>query len=178
MPKPFKILKAPDKRLTTPVKPVTKFDAKLKKIAQRMIATLDVQTDPPGVGLAANQVGLDLAMFVVKKHKNDTPLVVINPQILAKGQLIDNLEDSASCSLEGCLSIPKIWSPVDRYDWVKIKFQDLDGRTIIKKFKALDSVIVQHEIDHLNGILFTKRVIEQNKNLYKEVGNKFVKIDL
>ncbi|GIW62941.1 MAG: peptide deformylase [Patescibacteria group bacterium] len=178
MPKPYKILTTPNEILNKPVTAVSKFDKRLKGIVDRMVATLDVQTDPPGVGLAANQIGLCLAIFVIKKNKNDKPQVFINPEILEKGKLMQNLEDSPNCSFEGCLSIPRIWSPVDRFDWVKVKFQDLSGNVLIKKFSGMDSVIVQHEVDHLNGILFTKRVMEQNKNLYKEVGNKFVKIDL
>jgi peptide deformylase len=79
--------------------------------------------------------------------------------------------------LEGCLSIPSIWSPVVRAEKVVIKYQDLTGSTHKRTFTGLKSVIVQHEMDHLVGVLFTQRALEQNSQLYEEKAGKLKKID-
>jgi len=79
--------------------------------------------------------------------------------------------------LEGCLSIPRIWSPVVRAEKVVIEYQDLTGSTHKRTFTGLKSVIVQHEMDHLIGVLFTQRALEQNSQLYEEKAGKLKKID-
>ncbi len=177
MPKVLKIIKAPAEILKKPCKRVENFDKNLQKLAKQMLATLQAQKDPPGVGLAANQVGVSLQIFVVQKDPADKPLFVVNPEIL---QIEEKKTASAKeeKELEGCLSIPRIWSPIKRAEKIRISYQDLEGNKKEQEFKGLDAIIIQHEIDHLQGILFTQRALEQSKPLYKEQGDKFVEIEI
>ena len=69
--------------------------------------------------------------------------------------------------LEGCLSIPKVWGMVTRYSWVKVKYLDEKGIERVDKLSGFEATIAQHELDHLDGVLFTRRVIEQKGTLYK-----------
>ncbi len=78
--------------------------------------------------------------------------------------------------LEGCLSIPRIWAPIKRARQIEIKYQNEQGVTQKKKFSGLKAIIIQHEIDHLNGILFTQRALEQKAQLYEEKANKLQKM--
>ncbi len=177
MPKVLKIIKAPSDILNKPCQRVESFGQNLKKLADQMLATLQAQHDPPGVGLAANQVGVSLQIFVLQKDPSDKPLFVVNPEILR----IENKKNESTKEkkeLEGCLSIPRIWSPVQRAKKIKIRYQDLKGNTKEQEFKGLNAVIIQHEIDHLQGILFTQRAVQQNKPIYKEEGDEFIEISL
>lgn len=80
--------------------------------------------------------------------------------------------------LEGCLSIPKTWATVDRKKKVKVRFLDINGLEKEQWFDDLPSVAVQHEIDHLDGILFTQRALEQGKQVYKEVNGKLKPLEI
>ena len=80
--------------------------------------------------------------------------------------------------LEGCLSIPKIWGPVNRAERIFLHYQDLTGKKYLKWFSGFEATVIQHEIDHLNGIVFTQRAVEQKKQLYKEENEELVKISL
>jgi len=79
--------------------------------------------------------------------------------------------------LEGCLSIPRIWGPVKRADRVFLNYQDLTGKKYLKWFSGFEAIIIQHEVDHLKGIVFTQRSIEQKRQLFKEENDELVKID-
>lgn len=85
-------------------------------------------------------------------------------------------EDVEGMKLEGCLSVPRIWGPVDRDAEVLVEYLDLNGKKQSKWFSGLKAVIVQHETDHLNGILFTQRVLEQKGRLYEEKNGELEKI--
>ncbi len=169
-----KLIFVPHKILTTHTEPVLKFDSKLKKLAIDMEELLVAQQDPPGVGLAGPQIGVGKAIFIMKPTPTSKTEVIINPEILetkisANGDM--NLENpDNNTELEGCLSIPKIWSPIERAKSVKLKYQDLSGKITTKWFHGFRAVIVQHEVDHLQGVLFTQRAIEQKRKLYKEDG--------
>lgn len=147
-----------------------------------MTKTLKKTTDPKGVGLAATQVGIDKRLFILL-DKNVTK-IYINPEIvkmshLTFSQVITNEDDMW---MEGCLSIPKIWGFVDRPYKVTLKFQTLDANNkLIEKeeeFEGIESAFVQHERDHLDGILFTDHVLKQNGQLYQEIKGKFHPIEL
>lgn len=170
MPKPLKILTAPNESLTTPTKAVKKFDKKLKDLIEDMIETLKVQKDPEGVGLAANQVGANLSLFILWPDHSKKPKVFINPKILktVKAKKKKRKKEEEGIPLEGCLSIPKIWGEVERAEKVLVEYQDETGKKKKEWFEGMEAVIIQHEIDHLNGILFTQHVISQGKILYKE----------
>ena len=198
----LKIITAPNDILNQPVKPVKKIDERIKKLVNQMEKTLVAQTDPLGVGLAAPQVGEKLALFIIKPTKKAKTKVFINPKILkwemGSGNLDKNMRTEKNDShltvqnpvshlsphsskpksfkLEGCLSIPRIWGPVRRADKILVEFQDLTGKPQKRWFRGLSAIIIQHEIDHLNGVLFTQKTLEQKLPLYEEKEGKLEKI--
>ena len=144
------------------------------------------QKDPLGVGLAAPQVGVGLQLFLVKSKPESKTEVFINPDVLKmekkratykntnkKARAIAKKEKNA---LEGCLSIPRIWAPVRRSSRVLLKYTDIEGKQKEKWFSGLKAVIVQHEMDHLEGVLFTQRALEQKAKLYEEKEEKLVPV--
>ncbi len=181
----LKIIHAPAPVLGKGVRQVKKIDKKVRELVYDMEETLIVQTDPEGVGLAAPQVGVDLAIFIIKPNLKSQTEVFINPKILevkkAKNEPkekkhMHDEEDVEGMKLEGCLSVPRIWGPVDRDAEVLVEYLDLNGKKQSKWFSGLKAVIVQHETDHLNGILFTQRVLEQKGRLYEEKNGELEKI--
>lgn len=167
----LKIVTAPNLILSHPTKPVTSFDDELKKIIDRMTKTLLVQTNPKGVGLAANQVDIDLSIFLIKPTESSPVETFINPKILDHQSTALNKPRKTKKKrreLEGCLSIPTIWGPVKRHGKVLLEYCSIDGTVKKEWFSGFKSVIIQHEMDHLNGVLFTQQVMEQRGRLYKE----------
>lgn len=168
----LKIVLAPHAVLTKGVRGVRKVDKKIRELVYDMEETLIAQSDPQGVGLAAPQVNVDLALFIIKPTLKSETLVFINPKILefkpASTTASAPKEKDENVKLEGCLSIPKIWGPVERNAKVLVEYQDLTGEKKTEWFGGFKAVIIQHETDHLNGILFTQRVLEQKKKLYEE----------
>ncbi len=166
-----KLVLVPNDVLSHPVKPVKKIDKRIKKIIKEMIETLEAQNDPPGVGLSANQVGIPLSIFLMKPTERSKPRVFINPKILKLESDKKKKENKKTQELEGCLSIPKIWGVVKRPKKVLLRWQTIEGKEEEKWFTGLEAIIVQHEVDHLNGIVFTQRAVEQGSTLYKEKSN-------
>lgn len=114
-----------------------------------------------GVGLAATQVGIDARILVGNPKGRDFHLsssfVLVNPEIIDKsGEQTD---------IEGCLSLPGIYAPVTRYDYIKVETIDLGGQPKTIEASGFTSRIIQHEIDHLNGIVFIDRLSPQNRDL-------------
>ena len=167
MAKVLKILTAPHPILKNPTKPVKEFDKKLQSLIEDMIATLKAQKDPPGVGLSANQVGKGLSLFIMWPDHRKKPKIFINPKIL-KVEKIKKKPKKKEEALEGCLSIPKIWAPVQRPEKVLLEYQNEKGEKKKEWFKGMEAIIIQHEVDHLNGILFTQHALSQGSPLYKE----------
>jgi peptide deformylase len=138
----------PDPVLREKALPVTRFDDELKKLARDMAETMYAA---PGVGLAANQIGVPLQLIVIDVRGDEgepsTGLVqAVNPRVVAG--------DGACVSEEGCLSMPEERADVERYCTVVVEAQDLDGAPIKFEVEGLAAVAFQHEIDHLNGVLF------------------------
>lgn len=176
----LKIITVPHPLLTQESKPVPTIDKRIKKLVKEMEETLDAQKNPEGVGLSAPQIAQSLALFIVK-HPSDKKLITfINPEILeceTVKRTKTEQEEYEDSSLEGCLSIPLIWAPVTRFDKVKVKFTDIHGKIHEEWFTGFMSVVVQHEYDHLKGILFTQRALEQGQPIYKEVNGKLKEIE-
>ena len=159
------ILILPDKRLRAVSKPVAKIDAATRKLVDEMFETMYAA---PGIGLAAIQVGepkrvitLDLA----KKDEPNDPRVVINPELVWTS-------DEKSSHEEGCLSIPEFYEEVERPKTVKVKFLDLDGKPQELEATGLLATCLQHEIDHLNGVLFIDHISKLKRD---RVIKKFAK---
>ncbi len=175
----LKIVSVPNSVLTSPAQNVAIIDEKIKKLVYDMEETLIAQVDPQGVGLAAPQVGESLQLFIIKPSAKSPSEVFINPKILEIVSLNPDLKTTSKNKknkLEGCLSIPRIWSPVKRPNKVRLEYQDLTGKKKTLWFTGLKSIIVQHEVDHLQGVLFTQRALEQGTQLFEEKDGEFVKI--
>lgn len=180
----YSIVTTPNKILVDKSKPVTKFDSKLKEIIKGMEETLLATKDPIGVGLAAPQVGIALRIFQMKPTEKSKVTTYVNPIIITtskeeevphfagRNEKTNKPESSKNKLLEGCLSIPDIWGNVTRKKEVTMSWQDVNGNKFTQKFTSFPAIIIQHEVDHLNGILFTKHVMEQNEKLFKSHKNE------
>jgi peptide deformylase len=172
------ILEAPDARLKQISAPVTVFDDELKTLVEDMFETM---YDAPGIGLAAIQVGVPLRVVVVDLQPEDPdaepeachahgdhehthqptkrePRAFINPEIL------DPSEDY-SVYQEGCLSVPDIYAEVERPATCRLRWQDLDGAVHEEAMEDLMATCIQHEIDHLEGILFIDHLSRLKRNM-------------
>ncbi len=161
------LVHVPHTVLTTPAKPVSQFDKKLIQLIRTMKDTLVATRNPKGVGLAAPQIGEPVRIFVTRPHESDPIRVFINPVItkLSAGRT-GGVPDREN-KLEGCLSIPKIWGKVKRAMSLTLQYQDESGAPHEETFDGFMATIIQHETDHVNGILFTHRVLEQKEKLYQ-----------
>jgi len=176
----MKILTTPDPFLRIKAQPVQKLDNKLKKDIAQMIQALKSAKDPEGVGLAATQVGINRRLFIVSF--NGVPEIFINPVLknFSKATLFDVHSKPKDRWLEGCLSVPKLWGAVNRSYSVEIDYLTPVGDTLEKrsrKFEDVDSSYVQHENDHLDGILFTDHILQQGGVILKETPSGLVPLD-
>ena len=126
-----------------------------------MIKLTKTFKDPEGVGLATTQVGLEERFFVAKDGEKF--ISVINPKIISSSK-------KTKIYFEGCLSTPTIWGDVKRHTQIKVTYQDKLGKKITEKLTGVLAWIFQHEVDHLDGILFQDRVLEQKGKFYKFTG--------
>jgi peptide deformylase len=142
------ILIHPDPRLKKPCAPVARITPEIETLAADMLATM---YDAPGVGLAAPQVGVLSRICVLDCEKDPEaprrPLVMVNPEITWRSEALNTYE-------EGCLSIPEYYEEVERPAQVRVRYTDLDGKLHEEDAEGLFASCIQHEIDHLNGILF------------------------
>lgn len=168
----LQIVNAPDPVLSKKAQPIEKIDSGILNLIKEMEESLIQATDPVGVGLAAPQVGKDLRIFIAKPTLKSKISVFINPKIVKRLSPQKKINQEKIRKLEGCLSLPDIWGEVLRYNEVFVEFKGTEGKKHTKKFHGFLATIVQHEIDHLDGVLFPKRVLEQKGTLYKSEKNE------
>lgn len=174
------IVTAPNPVLSTVAKPIEKVDNAVKTLLEQMKEALLAAHDPVGVGLAAPQIGKSVRIFLAKPTHKSPILTFINPVIISKSEEEEVLSVSNSAKveakkpkksqgkmLEGCLSLPNIWGEVIRKRDIKVSYMDESGKTHTRNFRGFMAIVIQHEIDHLDGILFPKRVLEQKGTLYQ-----------
>lgn len=152
------ILFVPDPRLRAKAKPVGPADAdRVRDLAPRMLAAMYAA---PGIGLAAPQVGelLRLVVIDLQKDENRAPLVLVNPEIVAESAETATRE-------EGCLSLPGQYADVTRPSRVKVRYQDLGGARREIEGDGLLSACLQHELDHLDGVLFVDYLSALKRNM-------------
>ena len=158
--------------------PVVDFDDEFKLLCKNMIYTM---YKSPGIGLAAPQVGIGKRFFVLdvdykrEEYTNDEgeedyKLSGFNPKIIANPQIIET--EGEIIYEEGCLSLPGVYEEVKRKENIKIQYQDINGDTLTLDGKELFSVCIQHEMDHLEGIVFLDHLSLLKRNLYRK---KFIK---
>jgi peptide deformylase len=148
---PRDIIILPDKRLRSVSKPVVEIGDEIRTLVADMFETM---YDAPGIGLAAIQVGVPSRVIVMDLSKREAeaePRVFINPEITGASE-------EQSLYEEGCLSIPDVHEDVERPARVKIRYLDLDGKPHEEDAEGLFSTCIQHEVDHLNGVLFIDHI--------------------
>ncbi len=176
-----KILQVKEKSLREVSKAVHKVDKKILELIEDMEDTLAAQKDPEGVGLAAPQIGKNIRLFLMSFEGNDK--VIINPEIikLEETPIIKQKSKKRQKSeklLEGCLSLPHYYGPLKRAKKLTLKYMDETGKSVTEEFSGFLAQIVQHEIDHLNGVLFIDRILEQNAPLYHFHGDEWEEVEL
>lgn len=172
------ILEVPDPRLKTISTRVEKFDEELKTLVDDMFETM---YDAPGIGLAAIQVGVPLRLLVIDLQPDDPdaepevctahgghshthqptlkqPRVFVNPEILDPAEELRTYQ-------EGCLSVPDIYADVDRPAHCRLRYQDLDGNVHEEQLDGMMATCLQHEMDHLDGILFIDHLSKLKRNM-------------
>ncbi len=162
-----KIYQYPEPVLRQKTEKIDNFDSNLAKLVEDMAETM---YDAPGIGLAAPQIGQSIKLIVVDttedKEGEKKYLPLINPEIVAhEGNQVDE---------EGCLSVPELTANVQRYLKVTVAYQDLEGQAHQLATENRFAVVLQHEIDHLNGILFIDHLSPLKRNLYKKKVKKWL----
>lgn len=169
------ILNVKDPKLRLVSKPITRIDRRIMAIATDLKDTLVSQKDPEGVGLAAVQIGKNIRMFAMVQGKSVK--IIINPEVLSISGL-KKPKKGEETILEGCLSIINYYGPLARAQKLLLKYQDLNEKIKTEKFEGISAQIVQHEVDHLNGILFTDKLLEQKTALYKLEKGEWEEVEL
>ena len=166
-----KILVEPDPILREKCEPLQKVDADTKKLMDDMLETMYAA---PGIGLAAVQIGIlkrVIVMDLSKQEENKRPYFIVNPKIISKSKELVSYE-------EGCLSIPNQFAEIERPKKCCIQFLDYDGKEQQLGAEGLLATCIQHEIDHLNGVLFIDYLSKLKKDLIlKKVKKKRREID-
>jgi peptide deformylase len=153
----LKVVKYPEPVLSQPGEPVTEFNAELKKLVEDMFETMYASQ---GIGLAAPQVGVSKRVTVIDLSLGKDPkqkLVLVNPEVIFR--------EGKQYEEEGCLSFPEIREKVQRAAKVKVRAQDLNGKWFEMDGEELLSRAFQHEIDHLDGMLFIFRMSSLKRDL-------------
>lgn len=160
------ILSYPDPRLRTIAEPVKTVDASIKALIADMIETM---YDAKGIGLAATQVDRHIQLIVMDlSEKGDSPRVFINPKVTPL------VEDKQPYE-EGCLSVPTVYDSVDRPTKVRIEAMDGEGNAFTEEAEGLLAVCIQHEMDHLNGVLFVDYLSKLKQSRARDKVRKAVK---
>jgi peptide deformylase len=161
------IVHFPDPRLKTMAEPITHIDATIKKLAEDMYETMYHER---GVGLAANQVGILQRIFVMDVSDNrNQRICAINPEIISREGLYTEYE--------GCLSFPGAYDKIERASKLRFKALDIDGNPYEMDAEGLMAQCVQHEIDHLNGMIFVDRLSRLKQERARKKFEKFRRVN-
>ena len=156
----LEILTYPNKFLSQPTKQLENIDGKVQKMIDNMASTM---YDAPGIGLAAIQVGWDKSLLIYDispRDENRSLHVLVNPRIIAK-------EGEIMSEGEGCLSVPDFRSDIKRAASITVEGHDREGNPLRIDAEGLLAIVLQHEIDHLNGTLFIEHVSSLKREMYK-----------
>ena len=148
------ILQYPHPGLREKAQPIAVFEKSITQLAENMLQTM---YDAPGIGLAATQVQIAKQLIVIDTSENkDQPLIIINPNIVeSSGDIINE---------EGCLSFPGIYANVERFEFITVEYQDVDGNKQHIQTDGLLAICIQHEMDHLNGKVFVDYLSPLKRN--------------
>jgi len=156
----LEILTYPNKFLSQPTKQLENIDGKVQKMIDDMASTM---YDAPGIGLAAIQVGWNKRLLIYDispRDENRSLHVLVNPRIIAK-------EGEIMSEGEGCLSVPDFRSDIKRAASITVEGHDREGKPLRIDAEGLLAIVLQHEIDHLNGTLFIEHVSSLKREMYK-----------
>jgi peptide deformylase len=168
---PLEVLQFPDPQLKLVSDAVPVVDDGIRALAEEMLA---VMYDEPGIGLAAPQVGRPIRLVVMdtawsEEGAEREPTVIVNPEIMSR--------EGTILWEEGCLSVPDYSAEVERSEHVVVKYEDLDGKEVTEEVTGLRAVCFQHEIDHLDGVLFIDRISRLKRSLYVKRRKKQLRQD-
>jgi len=154
------VLQFPDKRLRDVSAPIAEITDEIRELARDLC---DVMYDEPGIGLAAPQVGEPVRLVVVDTEwtvdgAERNPLVLVNPEL--------SEHEGKVTWTEGCLSVPDFEAEVERAERVLLRAQDLDGKDVELRAEGLQAVCFQHEVDHLDGVLYIDRISRLKRSRY------------
>lgn len=180
----------PQEILRQKTKKVVKVDDQLISDVQELAQVLEAS--PNGAGLAAVQIGINQRFFGIKNSKTKKSKILINPEIIErmgskdwikikseKNLAEDKVKDDDF--LEGCLSFPEVYGTVKRWLKIKVVWQELIKGRLRKKNKEMigfEAIVFQHELDHLEGILFIDHIKKDGGKIYRQIGEKIVEIKL
>lgn len=157
----LEIVTIPNKILETKAEKIVDFGAETKELVKNLLDTVRKAHDPEGAGLAANQIGIAKRACIVRDFfvnpQNEDEIiakdyVLINPKIISASK-------ETELDIEGCLSVPNVYGRVERAKRIKVKAQDENGNEIRLSASGFLARVIQHEIDHLDGILFTTKLV-------------------
>ena len=166
----LKIVEYPDKKLKEKSKKVEKFDAKLHKLLDAMYP---IMIDTNGIGLAAIQVGYATQALILNipdedgEQPKENLLEIINPVVTS--------QNGESIYQEGCLSVPSFYEDISRYETISVNYQDRDGNTKTLDADGLLSIAIQHEMDHLIGVLFIDKLSYARRKKFEKEYKKMLK---
>lgn len=187
------ILTLPNPILRQQARPITAINQKVLGVLKNLKETLAAAEKPKGVGLAAPQIGQSLRIILIWSSGSRRFLPMINPEIiwhssrtrlgisnskksLPAGPLRRALRrrwrEASRQAYEGCLSVPGVWGKVRRFSVIKVRWQTPSGQQVIRRFRGFTGVVIQHEIDHLEGILFIDRILQQGGKIYQVEKNE------
>ncbi len=170
----YEIITAPNPVLKQEARPVDKVDDAIRRQMDRMLTTM---YDAPGIGLAANQVGLLNRVLVMdlvttrSEEEKPSPIFMVNPQIIYESEQMSVID-------EGCLSVPEHYAEIERPAIIRVKYWDYDGKEAEIEAGDLLSHCVQHEIDHLNGVLFVDYLSSLKRNMILKKLQKLKKANI
>ena len=166
----LKIVEYPDKKLKEKSKKVDKFDGSLHNLLDAMNP---IMINTNGIGLAAIQVGVAQEILILNipdedgEQPSDNLIEMINP-------VLTNLQGETTYQ-EGCLSVPSFYEDINRYETLSVSYQDRDGNTQYLEADGLLSIAIQHECDHLNGILFIDKLASSRRRKFEKEYKKMLK---
>jgi peptide deformylase len=164
----LKILTYPNKTLSLPTTPLDNIDGKVQEMIDGMANTM---YEAPGIGLAAIQVGWNKSVLIYDispREESRSLQVLVNPKIITQeGQIISENE--------GCLSVPDFRADVKRSEFISVEGHDREGKPIRVDAEGILAIVLQHEMDHLNGTLFIERISSLKRQMYKRRMKKKLK---
>lgn len=169
-----KIITVPNPLLRQKSKPVKKINHQVKKLATEMLKIIegDEGAGSIGVGLSAVQVGIPIRLLIAYSKQTNHYFTMINPKIIWQSKKMTKGVPESENIYEGCLSVPGYFGIVKRPKSIKVEYQLLSSRRQRKKFSGFVATVIQHEIDHLNGVLFVDRLLQQKGKLFKPIKDK------